>query len=365
MKHFKRYNSIILVPVSLLFLAVLGFAFVIEPLNGHLTRIGGYAENDFGWNQPQERLQSKLYSREKNGTLNKYHDVIVFGDSFSNSSPREVMHPAGYWPNYLVKETGLDLITFHVFDTNLIKLIDSDAFKKFPPRLFIYEVVERDAISNLAKIEGDCKLKKSPQIKPFLIKPYQNALLTFERNIKTGILDLNFDQSIDYLKKSVIRKANHNFSETVKIALDRKGLFSSKMSEETLVFKSDFKFRPYNEARIKKGLCGLINLQNKIQSNNKTLFVALIAPDKLSAYSDHSKSFRNKGNSLFYYFSKQPVNLPRVDLALNKEIEKGIVDVYLPNDTHWGSWGHRTAAQTIIDYLENHGFLIKRKFSEN
>jgi hypothetical protein len=360
MKHFKRYNLIILVPVSLLFLAVLGFGFVIEPLNGHLTRIGGYAENDFGWNQPQETFQSKFYTSGRNGFFNEYHDVIAFGDSFTNYTPGEVMHPAGYWPNYFVNNTGLNLIAFHLFNTDLIRLIDSAAFKKFPPRLFIYEVVERDAINELAKIEGDCKLKKSPQIKPLFIQPYESALLTFERNTKSGISNLNFDESGHYLKKAIIRKANNNFSKVDKITLNRKGLFSSKLSKETLVFKSDFKFKPYNEANIRKGLCGLINLQNKVQSNNKTLFVALIAPDKSSAYSNHSKSFHDKENSLIDYFSKQPINLPRVDVALKKEIEKGMVDVYLPNDTHWGSLGHKIAAQTIVDYLEKRGILKKK-----
>jgi len=296
-KH-KSYNIIFLIPVLVVMLAIFRVAWVIEPLNGDLTRIAGYTENDFGWNQPQEYLPSKLFSNGENGFFNEHHDVIVFGDSFTNYIPKEVMHQGGYWPNYFVNQTGLDLLTFHVFDTDVINLIESDAFKKFPPRVFIYEVVERDALGELSKITGDCKLRKSPQTKPLLIYPQNNALSTFARNKKTGISNLNFDQSTHYLKKTILRKINSNWSMAAKITLDQKGLFSSKLQNETLVFKSDFKFSTDNESRIQKGLCGLINLQNKVQSNNVTFFVALIAPDKSSAYSDHSQSFRDKKNSL-------------------------------------------------------------------
>lgn len=69
------------------------------------------------------------------------------------------------------------------------------------------------------------------------------------------------------------------------------------------------------------------------------------------------KLFPGKEKIILDYFTKKPINFPRIDVALKKGLEKGVVDVYLPNDTHWGSWGHKTAAQTVVEYLKNRGIL--------
>jgi hypothetical protein len=45
------------------------------------------------------------------------------------------------------------------------------------------------------------------------------------------------------------------------------------------------------------------------------------------------------------------VAMPRVDLALRAAIAAGVADVYLPDDTHWGSAGSRIAARVVARYL--------------
>jgi hypothetical protein len=351
--HYKKYNLIILIPLGLLIFAILGFAYVLQPMNGALTRIGGYSENEFGWNRPQERLKSKLYPTGKQGAYDKYYDVVVVGDSFTNHTRNEAMHPAGYWPNYFANATGLDLIAFNLIDTTIKKLIESDGFKKFPPSVLIFEIVERDLIWTLSRVRGDCTPKKNPKIRPMKIKPIRDPLLQFERNTNTGFSNLKLGISANFLKKQIFRSSN-----VVLMPLDREGLFSNKSNKGALVWGGDFLNYSYNEAKINKAVCGLLNLQNIVQSNDKTLFVAMIAPDKLSTYSNYFKSFRGKGKVILDYFAKKPINFPRVDVALKKGIEKGVVDIYLPNDTHWGSWGHKTAAQTVVKYLEKQGIFI-------
>ena len=56
--------------------------------------------------------------------------------------------------------------------------------------------------------------------------------------------------------------------------------------------------------------------------------------------------------------AKHPeLHAPRLDVALRKEIERGTQDVYLPNDTHWGSAGHQAVASHLKKYLIDRNIL--------
>ena len=48
-----------------------------------------------------------------------------------------------------------------------------------------------------------------------------------------------------------------------------------------------------------------------------------------------------------------PEVMPRLDLALTFAINDGEEDVYLPDDTHWGSSGNQIAAETLLTFLLN------------
>jgi hypothetical protein len=45
--------------------------------------------------------------------------------------------------------------------------------------------------------------------------------------------------------------------------------------------------------------------------------------------------------------------MSRIDLALISAIHNGEQDVYLPDDTHWGSSGYQIAAETLLTFLRN------------
>src|SRR5947207_3379072 len=95
----RRY-SLVLVGCSLA--AVLAFAIyghLLQPLSGDLTRIGWYAENDYGWNAPKQRFDPPL---AEEGRLDGRYDVIAVGDSFTASHI-----PGVAWPHFLARATGL------------------------------------------------------------------------------------------------------------------------------------------------------------------------------------------------------------------------------------------------------------------
>ncbi len=83
----------------------------------------------------------------------------------------------------------------------------------------------------------------------------------------------------------------------------------------------------------------------------------MIPPDRLTAYGPYLKEKSYADMSKLEQFIDQNLHLARVDLAIASAIEKGVVDVYLPNDTHWGVNGHMIAAEETIKTLRNHKII--------
>jgi len=78
----------------------------------------------------------------------------------------------------------------------------------------------------------------------------------------------------------------------------------------------------------------------------------MVPPDKLTAYADYLSDSKFKDVSLLPRLADiHPDVMPRLDKALTQAIHRGEQDVYLPDDTHWGSSGQRIAAETLISFL--------------
>ena len=52
-------------------------AFYIQPLEGELTRLGSYAERDFGWNLPQKKIRGDAHEVQN---YKEQSDVLIVGD---------------------------------------------------------------------------------------------------------------------------------------------------------------------------------------------------------------------------------------------------------------------------------------------
>ena len=121
-----------------------------------------------------------------------------------------------------------------------------------------------------------------------------------------------------------------------------------------LVYKDDFrKAASWREMGLPEMSCRIERIRQRTEANGQTRFVLLVAPDKLTAYADflHNKDLSDISalSELSGHLSKV---MPRIDLALNSAIHNGEQDVYLPDDTHWGSSGYQIAAETLLTFLE-------------
>lgn len=369
MKAFSKKMNFRIYSLSLIglsvgqFLLLIGVSFFLEPLTGDLTRLGWYSERNFGWNQPQQVFESENFSRET--SYLRYADLVVIGDSFSFGR-------TGYqWQDFFIAQSGLSVATFFSyagdprfgdlqFNNQLLStIVHSAAFQQMPPRVVVFQKVERmlDSIGNSV---GDCQANKL-SAQPLSIGMRQTSIHYSMQPVfreKYAWSSGNVAYAAQFINKHIFSLRTRN---TVKqMELDVSGLLSNRKSNKLLIYGMEQDKASWNADKIEQIKCTLLDMQNKVQSNRKTLFVAMIVPDKLTAYSHHLVDRTYANLSVFDALAVgQLLNLVRLDWAMQAAIDKGMIDIYLPDDTHWGYRGHQIAAASLVEYLralsEAHG----------
>lgn len=347
MNAFVRYNSVIAAFILLpLFLAVY-MALGSQPLSGDLTRIGGHLEEDFGWNEPQKVFQSGRFVMAKSITdLDHHYDVVVIGDSFSADRQKG-------WQNYLVENTGLSVITFGMaYGFSLEDVVTSAPFKDFPPKILIYESVERRALQRLHEFsEWDVQR----QVSEVEFSLHSNNVLSRDYPKREHLRKVTVDverllsEAANRIEKSVYRLTGSDKDRTVVLPLKQGNLFSNGTPDKLLVLRDDLQ-KKFSDNDIATAIHGLLNARSLVEANGKTKFVFLMFPDKLTAYSPFLSPGTKTVPSAFPALAKR-YPLLRLDQRFHSELLKGAKDLYLPNDTHTGYYGYKMAAMSLIDYL--------------
>jgi hypothetical protein len=143
-------------------------------------------------------------------------------------------------------------------------------------------------------------------------------------------------------------------NQVVEIPLAKKGLFSSPNDTDMLVYFDEFKKQSLGEKDYADLRKGAAVYQKIIEANGFTRFVLLVAPDKSSTFAPYLKSADRTTANLVAEFAKDPsLPVPRTDQILAEAIASGKKDVYLPNDSHWGSIGHKLFADALADHLQS------------
>ncbi|HEV2675684.1 MAG TPA: hypothetical protein VGV37_14160 [Aliidongia sp.] len=330
-------------------LALYGRSF--EPLSGDLTRIGWRSENDFGWTRPEEHfdpLAAKL------GNLDVPYDVVAIGDSFTGESP---WHPGTTWPHFLAHDTGLKVAIFDSDDDMVGRLLASDRFRSDPPAVVIYEIVERNLVPNHRSRPADaCPDAIAQPAVTLTPGPPTASPVPVTRPTARAWTDWPASYAAAYLTQNLRRRImGRETTNSVELDLTRGGLFSSRADRELLVYGEDFNKLGWTEADWRGAACNLLRMQARVEANGKTLFVAMVAPDKLTAYGPFLAAPQFRRISRLDLLAQYPaLNLVRFDRDFDPTDH---VDLYLPNDTHWSTTGHRLAARLVERLLIAKGAL--------
>jgi hypothetical protein len=348
----RRY-ALLLVGLSLVLVA--GFAVwghFLEPLTGDLTRIGWYAENDYGWTESKLRFDPLA---AEVGRLDGTYDIIAAGDSFTAESPH---NPGATWPHFLAHATGLRVGIFDVGVTPVDAILASPAFRRHPPAVFLYEVVERQLASHHQAAGETCAPKTVRPAAKLEPRPGGAAPVTVERRTARGWDDWPVSYALEFAFENARRRiVGHETTSAVGMTMTRGGLFSSRFDRGLLVYAEDFNKMGWSEADWRRAGCDLLALQDRVQANGRTVFAAMVAPDKLTVYAPFLPYRDFDGLSRIGLVAETPgLNLIRLEALLDPTAEK---DLYLPNDTHWSSSGHAHAAQAAAAWLGGAGVLSR------
>lgn len=340
----QKYLALVLCLVLSGLSALVGLSFYVQPLEGDLTRMGGYAERDFGSNMPRQTMAGGTVLPN---AYDKYYDVVVIGDSFSKS---------GLWQSYLRQKTGFSFTTLHWDNSSLEAVLANPVFKRSPPKLVIAEIGVRTLPLRFAEQEARCasaepaKYGTSTQL-AFVETPV--AFAKVSRPTASRLEDINLKFALLFLEKSLLRLVFHSgFAKVKSYPLTRGDLFSNRKSDEILLLNTWFEGKRWTESETSNAICRALDLQARVQANGKTVFILLPIPDKGTAYAKYIvKPDFASTEGLNRALAGAPVNAPRLDRLLEKAIDSGEKDVYLPNDTHFGTRGYQLAAAAIVDFL--------------
>jgi hypothetical protein len=347
-RHHKYSVALIgLVAVTSLFLWTVSWR--LEPMEGDLTRIGDFRERDYAPRSPQyrygtQKLVSDIYDRPV--------DILVVGDSFSWSPV------GGSWLDHFIAKTGLRVaVTGHEWQYPN-KFLQLPAYQKFRPQVVIYESAERLLKERLNKPTAVCSVGPAKPAVRLERRPLKSKLAVHVRAYRKTWGQVDITQAWDYLWVNLMRQLSGNRTAAQTFRLKRP-LFSSRLSRQLLILRSDLVKKAWSVAMLERISCNIKNLQAMTEEDGQTLFVALLIPDKTSAYASELVAPRPMHVSVLPRLDLHGVHSVPAAAALERAVQAGELDVYLPNDSHLGEVGARITAEAVISKLVELGVLSK------
>ena len=170
---------------------------------------------------------------------------------------------------------------------------------------------------------------------------------------------LDYETNMYVARHKIKRLFKNSTSNKVKlIPLKNAAPFSSIEKKKLLILNGDYEKEKITQKELNGIHCNLINIQNKIQKNGYTLFFTMISPDKLTMYAPLAEDISLVKKSILKQLQlNKNINWIKVDTVLGKAINQGQLDVYRPNDTHWGSAAGELVSEEVISKLQSRGIL--------
>ncbi len=305
-----------------------------QPLIGDLTRTGHWPERDYGWN-----ARNPAFKADTN-ELTLATNVLVLGDSFSERN---------IWQTYLhQRDASLNTATLDFNDLcpdQLPAFIDSHPLKT---GLVVLESVERAFVY---RFDGSlCTHAVNPAETPLRqelpglqydierrtrqIFPPEDLVWITAANL--NILAMNRWPQKDFL----------GYSDNV--VLNRSDLFSSRRSDRLLFLGGDIGKFSWPPGSFDRSAAALRKLDADLKSRGFGLLV-MVVPDKSTVYRDYLKNPHLLGTPIDWnaFFSHAGISAVDLEGPFRQSIATGVVDFYLPDDTHLSLYGYQEMARII------------------
>ena len=340
----RFYEAVLLLVMAPAVLLMNVYAWTgLQPLATDLTRVGGFPDEDFGWSGKEYRFAEPPVAYVKGeGVYEAYTDIVVFGDSFS-------LRKDSSWISHFVNMTGMTAQVMHYDQGEIKRAVDTDLYRTRPPRVVVFEILERMLLKTFRKAPVDCRLSDPGVPLPADFEPLEIPLVEYLRD--TGKHYGDYKLAAKIIRNRLLLLAGQEEKLKPRIAeLTVDTLFSHRKSGELLYFKGDLEKREWPENLSSKVRCGLERIRRHVEANGYTAFAVMLVPDKLSVYSPwlvdeglaHLTLLDNRTLTTI------PHSLDIRTMAIH-EVEQGFIDFYLPGDTHWSSKGDRQVAQWMVE----------------
>ena len=340
---------------------VLPLAFALDPPDGDLTRLGGFAENHFGPTAPQAIFVPPLAEAERPGAS---YDVLVFGDGFSRPGPEERHTPYGhYWTDHLRNLTGLTVGVRPPDTPPLAAYLASPDFRERPPRVLVLQLSERDLREQSGGLGPPtvtaAHTHKATAPRPVASQPLNRQPRPWKRARAQSWNPPPVGHALDLLAKALPRTLlNRKDGPVEERTLAYAGLFSSAAASTALFHAEDF--HPWHADRrlLEERRANLRAVQDAVEANGVTRFLLLVAPDKGTVYADFLVDPPPHRSAVEEVLSADPT-LQAVPLAsgLTALAVGGVQDLYAPNGSRWSLEGQIYAARTVAQTLVRMGVL--------
>lgn len=317
-----------------LLLAAVGLSIYFKPLSGDLTRIGKWAERDFGPTLMQESPVIR-----PNAAALTHQQILVLGDSFS--------HP-NIWQSYLFESSMLETLSFEFKDVgcidNWLNWVSAQAASNV--QTVVIEVAERSFVP-VFKNERRCVVST-----PVTSAKSGKATST---NLLSGItLDVTYLlQTAGNVLRMRWQTGRINSGEAVNVPLSNASLFSNVRANRLLYYTEDDSKISWTKQDIADAVENLQKIQGRL--GNIHLVVAIV-PDKSTIYRPFMLEAARQAQypDIFSFIAE--AGLSSVDLRslFQKNVER-TTDLYLPNDTHLSASGYRLMAAAIAQRLKSAG----------
>lgn len=252
------------------------------------------------------------------------------------------------------------MVTIDINSTKIVEVLENQVFRETPPKVFIYESVERQLAKRLDG-EQPCILSSIYRRSAEAIRTQFVRLGKFDRDATNVERPKNWNDVklgfvLNYLWNDLLRSfLNEERTDARKMELARAAPFSSSNRQELLIYKDDLIKAPsWRKLGNQEMDCRIEQLRQQVEANGQTRFVMIVAPDKLTAYANFIDNSEIDDISVLGGLSERNEDvIPRIDTAPLAAINRGEQDVYLPDDTHWGASGHRIVAETLLDFIQS------------